>query len=209
MSKLYKTPKKSNGEGGYGTYYVLNKRERLGLKVIKSYYGLSTWQKFLEKDLDGYHDYQEFNRHEALGEAIYEAAAMVMLHLVDFVPAVHDVVWVKKGDRYALGIMMEHIPGVSLAKHIGTNDAWNEQTRAEELLCDKAAWKSEKRMSKAITKHGIDVFDWHAWNILVHEKKQYRIDFGNNFFYVQNTYKDKFNQIVAEIALSVIGSFPE
>lgn len=207
-TKVYKTPKKSNGSGSYGEYYVVNKKDRLGIKALFSYFRADSWKKMLEDELSQFILYGQFDERSDLADAAYECAAMALLQECDCVPDTYGMCWVKKGDRYTPGILMEHIPGVDLAEY---NDLphWADMSGSQKSKADELAFEIQDEMEYGLRKYGIDVNDWHAWNVLVWKMKEYRIDFGRHFFLVKPKFKKRFKEIVQEITLDLISNFPE
>ena len=206
-TKVYKTPRKRSGIGSYGAYYVLDSKKKIGLKVIGEYESSKYWEHKISSELLGYYQGgMSFGNGGYAGEPAHELAALFMLRSLYYVPNGYGLVWVKQDNKYAIGILMEHINGECIG-----GDSHNchllkdeDEDEANDVV-DYFRSEVESEMEDT----GIIPDDWHPWNVMVTARgKKYRIDFTPQFYSVTDNVKKKYNKAVDNAVLELIGSFP-
>ena len=191
---------KYQAHGSFGSYFVLNAKKKIGVKVLNDRYRVkdleNNFKSFLDKDImNGF-----FYKNNPLTDAAKEIVAIQMLALSGKTPKPIGLCWVDRGKYFEIGIVMEHIAGKTLYEHCQNND------KVDNWNYDKMEMKYR---GKWIKDFGIDVQDWHNKNIMVDRKgKQYRIDFSPGYFDLETDRKDEYYQRVMYEVLSLVENFP-
>lgn len=194
-------PRKSHkGVGSFGSYYILNKRQKIGVKILKPFESPKRIQTdflyHLHRLTDGY-KIRYFNGFGCCRGTMMECAAqelVVMEMLEGFaVPKAHGLVWVEYEGQYTIGILMEHING---------RTTWDEDHKTKAL--------EHEAYTRWVKKTGIKVDDWHGGNVLETRNREYvRIDLGAGFFSVEKKAQKEFAKRVHYWIHHLMSTFPE
>lgn len=197
-SKVIKTPTGKSKSGSYGSYFVLDAEQKIGVKVLSDCCTRKSVANQYTKFLDYFTD--EDGLYGMFAEAAKELAAIQMLEGSGQTPKPYGLCWVRgKSGRFNIGIMMEHIEG--LTQH-GYEHKFGSKQRIPSV------WRMEaNHRSEWSRKFGIDVNDWHEWNVIVDSnRKQYRIDFTPEYFTVRR--RDEFQARVLNEVVDLMENFP-
>lgn len=201
--KLYKTPKKDNGAGAYGTYYILDKEEGIGVKRVGWAQSVDEWKELINDELECFTEHGR-PYGSCLSMAAHELAALVMLAGVESVPDGYELVWMENNGYYFIGIVMEHVDGKTFYEHFGAD--YRDEFGNDYYDLSK---RLNKTIGKEIEKHGIKVFDWHGGNVMKDVSgKDWRIDFTQGEFDVDNQRLNEYREIAFNAMLEVIAHFP-
>lgn len=208
--KQYKTPKKSHGSGAYGSYFVINSKQKIGLKTDRDSFSLNKISKELCNWYESYVNSRDFYWQECETLTLVpELAALIMLKKVKSIPNGLDVVWVhSKKNQWNIGILMEHIDGEPVFNLY--ENLFEERYESEKAADNKIEeWKQYSEFEMKTEECGISVQDWHPWNVLVDKKNNFwRIDFSYDYFKVYSKHEKKFKEVCSRIMLDLIESFP-
>lgn len=198
MSKgTCKTPQKSKGGGAYGTYYLLDKNKKIGVKTVGCSTDRTDWIDEFDESLEYFFKVGRFGFDSLLLESAEELAALIMLQNVDGIPRGYELVWVDRHPYYAIGICMEHVDGQTFC------DKWKDVSYLK-----MSAFK--RKITPKIRRAGIILGDWHDENVMVDKQgKEYRIDFSRDCFKVYPEFRKRFNALVKDIILEAIVKFPK
>jgi RIO-like serine/threonine protein kinase len=195
--------KSEKGNGSFGSYFVLDAKKKVGVKVLFGQYTKVDIEYQFESFLNA-RDVNNMQRNK-LTEAAREIAAIQMLADSGKTPKPIGLCWVKSercygNPMYAIGIMMEHISG-------STAYRWSRRHKKEdaEIVCE---FRSKHRYDW-VDEYGVDVGDWHSENILMDRKgNPYRIDFSPGYFAISDAYKEEYGHRVMYEVLSMVENFP-
>jgi len=191
---IKKTPP-SRGSGSFGSYHVLDNQKRIGLKVMSMPRGREAIERqfvdHTENLADGYEitffDGWNSKRGSVMERAAHEISAMEMVG-GRRIPKPYGLAWVKKGNRWSVGILMSHIRGTHTYSFA----------------------RFSREMNKKAYKNGIYIDDWHGGNVLKSANGTlYRIDFGAGFFEVRRSFRYEFKQRVHHWIQYLMSTFPE
>jgi hypothetical protein len=199
MRKIICLPKKKNsGSGSYGNYFIINKKNKIGLKI--SHFPQIFNKTIIESCAKEIRTKGKFNSNDLIMSIIKEAAFMYLIQNCNMIPKIKELIWVKKNGIqntkcYYLGILMEHIDG--------------------KLAVDYEYFKQKQIVKEAVDNfekktYGVHLDDWNFENVIVDKKgKIFRIDFGSDFFTIASERKKEFWNIVREIFEEITKNFPE
>ena len=129
-------------------------------------------------------------------KAAHEFVAMKMLQKSGATPKAFNLAWVKCRKGVQIGIVMEHIEGKELAKYDHYRNEVNQMKKKY-----KNVWRE---------KYGIDLYDWHEYNIIKKsDKKNIRIDFSSAWFNVEKNKWPYFNKKVKSEIKKLMKTFPK
>lgn len=136
-------PNRMTGGGSFGEYYPLSKG--VGVKVLYRKY------KTLKKAVNS----------ATYKQALKEAQLLAMAQESGVVPRCYGVTIVKDGNKYGVGILMQHLGNKTLE-----NASEHEMSKAYDEVND------------ALLDIGISHYDLHEHNIMKYRGKYYAIDFS-------------------------------
>jgi len=189
--------KKSSGGGSYGDYFVLNKKNKIGLKTLCSSWSsqriFNCYSNFL-KNVVGTYWYSCW--HDVIMPMVGEYAVMAWLSKFN-IPKAYELTWVKRGNKWTVGIVMSHIVG---------------KTFCQSRISHRELRVLENSLTQRIRKSGIYISDWHNDNAMVEEStgKYYRIDLGLFEFKNMNKAQLKmFRMFVESLYIELMEKFPD
>lgn len=153
--KLRKTGNKTGG-GSFGHYFKLDNKR--GIKLLK--------QKFQTSEK------AQLSKTFHLAK-LEELSLNMARERVSFVPKCYGVKVVKFRGDFRVGVVMQHLNGITLNK-LGQNRDRRNLTQDCDFE-DNVTEMMDERLLKAGINHG----DVHDENIVYHAKKYWVIDFGN------------------------------
>lgn len=151
--KYPRTIKQTSPSGAHGTYIQITSKR--GVKLMHGGFG----SKDIAKNSESYLDAEE--------------ELKFLRHLEDqncnFVPKCYGITFVKIGEQYYVGIILQHLGNVHLADIPRTAMDYKEkEDLKDELFCTLRDM------------YGIQHKDIHDHNVMTFEGKFWVIDFGNN-----------------------------